>query len=496
MSSMLVRAKRELITRFAPASGSEAAGVAFATTLKSSATVMVDLFWQYVSTNNVGTVSRVERPQLISSRESKLYAPLVQVQCDVADYEAQRGGDGGVFFQTNLLSNFSSENSYRKGAKWQVSRNLWDFDRSLRAINFTWIDTLQLDAQGAGLVGSSIAALATVPLTMWTDGVPTMQKSMLVPCVVDARWAASEASYDPKNNVVVKHNLSDLSTIMDSAAQNSNDRARLGLGDTIRIESGWAKFLDPTTPAFGDIKHSASEFQNLSAMQNLMYQFVVERSNSSGNLFYGFVPPQNTTTYYQYYSNVSSIVASLISMVVADGLARESQGSTLMELKPEHDGNVTVVNLQFLAGGQKMAPFESSADQMKDHVPVWFTVERWGYGYGFKGQTVFFAVAVLFIHAVLCLCYFFATFWFWAFQSGWTSHSWKDMGDLVALALGSREPEEFRNAGAGIKNAKTLNVTMNIRERADSELELVANRRGGGLAPHEGLLKVRKRYGS
>lgn len=496
MPSLLVRAQRELAFRLAPAPGS-GSGVAFSTTLKSSAAMMADLFWQYISTHDVGTVSRVERPQLLSSRQSHVYAPLVQVQCDVADYDAQRGRGDGLFFQTNLLSNFSSANSYRGKPKWEVPRQFWDFDRPRSSINFTWIGTSELDVQQPGTMHASIAALVTIPSVSGTKqdngSHATEQKSILAPCVVDARWAATEVSYDPRNSVVVRHNLSDLSDFMDPAAQNADARGRLGLGDAILIEPDWAELLNPVRPGFGDVEQDPVVFQNRSAMQNLLYQFVVASSDGGDAQYYGFAPPQRVADA-EYYANVSSIVASLLGMVVADGLARASHGPTLMELGPGHGGNVTLVNLQFLAGGQEMDPFEHSVDDMRDLLPVTFLVRRWGYGYGLRGQTVMFAVVVLFIHAALCACYFVATFWFWAFQKGWTSHSWKDMGDLVALALGSREPTEFRNTGAGIKNPETLNVTMNIRERGASGLELVANWRGGGLA--EGPLRVRKRYGS
>lgn len=70
------------------------------------------------------------------------------------------------------------------------------------------------------------------------------------------------------------------------------------------------------------------------------------------------------------------------------------------------------------------------------------------------------------------------------------------MGELVALALVLREPDEFRNTGTGIKKWKIWNTTMKIRERGDSGLEMVANQNTGSLVPNEGLLRVRKKYGS
>ncbi|KAI0129793.1 hypothetical protein BJ170DRAFT_288296 [Xylariales sp. AK1849] len=500
MGGMLIRAERELGFRFARASPSSP-GVAFATTLKSSAAMLADLFWQYISTNNVGKASSVERPQLSSTDDSELYAPLVQVQCDIYENGAARQSQNGITFSTNLLSNFtdSSSNAYNQGNTWEVPRDLWDFDHSGRAIDFTWVDVSQLDTRDGKTVHASIGALATIPslwVSTWENGSQTAeQRSMLVPCMIDARWAAAQITYDPKNDLRVKHNLSDLSTFVDPAARNSNERARLGLSDTISINTRWAAYLNPDSPGFSDVKSNASDYQDLSAMENLLYQFVVPSTDEDGDLFYGFAPPQNVTNQ-DYYANITSVVAGLISMVVADGLARESHGASLMELKPEHGGNVTLVNLQYLAGGEKEEPFEWPASDLETKIPITFNVQRWGWGYGLKSQTVSFAVAVLFLHAALCVCYFMGTFIFWVSKGGWTSHSWKDVGDLVALALTSREPEEFRNSGAGITKSETLTATMNIRERGDSGIEVVANYNGGKLAMNESLLRVRKKYGS
>ncbi|KAK6079438.1 hypothetical protein SCUP234_05607 [Seiridium cupressi] len=493
MSSSLVRAKRELAFRFARSTTSSP-GVAFATTLKSSAAMMADLFWQYVSANGVGMVGSVERAQLMSTDSSQLYAPLVQVQCTSIDYDAAVNGDVDVSFETKLLNNFSSTNAYKMGNNWSIPPNLWNYNHSGRALDFRWVDASQLSSGDGGMSHATIGAIATVPsLSIWTweNGSETIEQKMtLVPCLVDARWAAVQITYDPKNSLIVKHNLSDMSVFVES-----NDRNQLGLSDTISIEPAWAELLNPTWPSYGDFKWNASDYQNLTAMEFLLYEFIVPSTDGNGNEYFGFVPPQNTSNQ-DYFANISSIVGSLLSMVVTDGLARVSHGSSLMELKPEHDGNVTLVNLQFMAGGEKMDPFKLSVSALGNYVPVSFKAQRWGYGYGLKSQTVLFAVSVLFLHALLCTCYFASTFVFWSRKGGWTSHSWKDLGELVALALVSREPEEFRHSGAGIKNSKTWNARMNIRERGDSGIEMVANRKGGTLAPKEGLLRVRKKYGS
>ncbi|ORY61719.1 uncharacterized protein BCR38DRAFT_411565 [Pseudomassariella vexata] len=505
MESFLGRTLRKL--SFARTLSASGTGVAVATTLHSSVVMLTDLFWEYISQNDVGEVYNVKRPKLLNSDSSSIYNPIVQVQCTTYDAWDLQNKSQSLKFQTNLLHNAtgSLRNPYGEDNGWKVDDALWNFQYKVNTMDFQWIDVSNLPTRSGGPVHSTIGALATLPIVRPigksdAEGTPLYESRIaLVPCMIDARWAATQLSYDPKNGMVVEHNLTTIASFLDADPYTPEHRVQYGLSDTLAMDPEWAALLNGW--GYANWTLNSLPYSNFSAVANLLVQFISDsdRNPLEMSTSYSFTPRLDYTEM-EYYANISSTVAGVVSMVVADGLAREQAPGTITALKPQHEDENGVemfeaINLQYQAGGEKMPVYNQTASDASTMVSINYDVQRWGYGYGLRSQTMLFAVVVLLLHVGLCVGYSLQAFFFWVTSTGFTSHSWKDIGDIVALALVSREPIEFRNAAAGIKNNKIWLTKMNVRERDSCEIELVVNRRAGTLGLTEGLLAVDKKYG-
>ena len=96
------------------------------------------------------------------------------------------------------------------------------------------------------------------------------------------------------------------------------------------------------------------------------------------------------------------------------------------------------------------------------------TVERFGYGWGFRGIAVKLAMVVLLLHAVLALGHviFFV-------GGGKTFNSWSTTGEMLALAWNSNPTDHLRNTSAGIGRTATWQQIIPVREMDGERLELV-----------------------
>ena len=113
-----------------------------------------------------------------------------------------------------------------------------------------------------------------------------------------------------------------------------------------------------------------------------------------------------------------------------------------------------------------------------------FTIERYGYGYGYQGSsTVVFGLAVLLTYAAVAIGYILYSIYHQVLGTGFTSRAWGQMGEILALALHSGRAGELQNVGGGVEERATWKMRVRVRELGVDRLELVVRREDLDGAP-------------
>lgn len=215
-------------------------------------------------------------------------------------------------------------------------------------------------------------------------------------------------------------------------------------------------------------------------VEALLSQFVISdinRINSPymalGAKFTTFAPPQTR-----------NVLPASIAAVVAEGLSRQAYNRTtpylvfdqgpdsstfkrLTQQKGWNSSGIGVTNMS-------LAAFD--ADYDGPWTPIDFTIERYGYGYGWRG--VVFGLAVLLTHAAMAIGHILYLTMNRVAGAGFTSSAWGEMGEMLALALHSGRARELQNVGGGVEETSTWRKRVWVQERGVDRLELVVGREG------------------
>ena len=469
ITEVTTNAQRALLTRTVEVNPNN---VSVATTLTQPILEMNGLFWDYVQDNKLGEINNVKRPKFVSTDSAPVYAPVVRVECAWFNYsEAIKSPGPNVSFPMDVLDNRSGISG-----PWPVHPSYWNFTRPKDITNFTWIDvSAYSDGNGRG---ASLGALITLPTLAMDDAYKSKntggvsQQSWLVPCLINAKWAAAKTQHEPRTGNQILHNITDPSAF---GVGHAND-VTYGLSDAIRIAPEWAALLN-----VAGIASTLATGENINAtmVEALLNQFVIMDQNliyspymAKGANFTAFAPPE---TY--------NVVPATIAAVVAEGLSRQAYGWTapfiLTEVGPN---NTTLARLTQQKGWDRsglivtnmsVAEFDEVVNGSFTSVDL--TVMRFGYGYGYKkSATVEFGIAILLIHAFAVMAYFIHTLHCRFSPTGFSSSAWGAMGEMLALALHSARATELQNVGGGVKATSTWQMKVRVRERGGGDrLELV-----------------------
>lgn len=458
--------------------------ISITTTLTHTIVELTGLFWVYIQENSLGLINSIKQPRLISADTAPIYAPVVQVECAWFNYsdaiKSPAPDNPVVTFPLDVLDNYTRA---RTSIAWPVNPSLWNFTRPMNATNFTWVDVSSYsDGDGPG---ASLGALITLP-TFAVDGARRndtfwdfSQQSFLIPCLINAKWAAAKIQYEPKVNNQIIQNITNPMALGVGDGQNVTKASRQpwGLSDTIHISPEWAALLNvagiPSASASGEIS-------NATMMESLLGQFVISDNNSIespymavGARFSTFAPP------------VYNVLPATIAAVVAEGLSRQVYNQTQPYLVFEGRNNTRFKRLTQQQGWSpsRMADTNMTlttfdTEMATSATQIGLIIERYGYGYGFKGSaTVAFALGVLLAHAVVAIGYILFSSYHRVFGTGFTSSAWGEMGEMLALALHSGRAHELHNVGGGVELESTWKMRVRVRERGVGDrLELVVGR--------------------
>jgi len=171
--------------------------LSISSTLSNSVVRLYSSLWDWMDNNllhpNQTLAEYIYRPVFNST--DLIYAPLVQVQCGAVGYDT---APQELHFTVANITNFTTSGSslYSSDATWIVPDEIWNVTRLDTTANFTWID---MGSSGETGWRPSGGALVTVPYNpnMFVDGADSVQSRLLIPCMIDARWAAADVRFDP-----------------------------------------------------------------------------------------------------------------------------------------------------------------------------------------------------------------------------------------------------------------------------------------------------------
>jgi hypothetical protein len=182
--------------------------VAVASTLTSLLTELIGLFADFVESDSTytGRARSLLQPRFRPAEDS--FASLVQVQCtpfSYHDYVETGKGEGSPGFRASGLRNLSlaagsADDGYRWSSQWNLPEGQWNMSRDLEETTFKCMDIVTGDANSQ----PSLGALFMLPFARNTTR-GLAQDSLILPCVIDSRWAKVDVSYDPVVDKLVFH---------------------------------------------------------------------------------------------------------------------------------------------------------------------------------------------------------------------------------------------------------------------------------------------------
>jgi hypothetical protein len=102
-----------------------------------------------------------------------------------------------------------------------------------------------------------------------------------------------------------------------------------------------------------------------------------------------------------------------------------------------------------------------------------FRILRYGYGYGFRGVTIYIATVALLLHVLVALIHIGVVM-----TKGMSSSSWGSVGEMIVLAVNSQPTEKLQKTCAEVDETATWGFIVKVREprKIISELFLLEMR--------------------
>ncbi|KAK4069608.1 uncharacterized protein Triagg1_7032 [Trichoderma aggressivum f. europaeum] len=386
-------------------------GTVIAATQSNWVVRLYALFNRYIQLHHLGPVNSISNPMYTSA--DPIYAPVVQVQCHAID--GASANHSGISFLTNKLTNYTEAGAICNG------RN--------GLVNFNWVDLSSekaLEGRGGGQTTKldstwrpSIGAVATIPGMLGNQ--PT---SYIVPCIVDARWAASSAWYEPSMSGTVKGNLSNPGILTRSTVgfnldgsvpAKAKSRQQWGIGDPIHISPNWAELLN--TPG-----HLVGSSITATSIEAMLYSYVTRLNNAD---FAVFTMTSSDGTFVtdsaDLMERAADKVATILSLAIADGLSRITDWSDSLVVLDTNGDNITYSYLNALSDRNDYADWTSYDIEANTFLRL--RVQRYGWAYGWSIITIL-SIVVLSMHISMVVWY--------------TGYQFRKGGDSIELFAGKK----------------------------------------------------------
>ncbi|KAF2120902.1 hypothetical protein BDV96DRAFT_280674 [Lophiotrema nucula] len=451
-------AQRELDIRLAPGdydSGERIPTEAYTTVTTELTTMSLGTFYNYARRRNIGGLKDVEYPRLRISVSSPIYQPVVHVNCQMDMY-----GDGdrrNISFPS-AQSGWADDSEYKQDPfVVEADSEILDGLPSLEP-RFSWYKDTRKNA------ASSLLALAIVPALARNDTGDEFQTSAVTACSIDARWAASEVSYQPTNSTLVSSNVTDTITDKLDRRYHASQMSEYALSEKpLDLQLDWAAFLDANQTG----TENGTSTTNKSAMA-VFLALPIANIKSQGNNLATFQVPNITTSNLN--GAIEEAVPMLLGVVVADSIARTVSLNTIPWLITKSTPNSDFIPLPIC-----LAPDSTLHGEFNSNTTIYsvrLELDRYGYGYAIHNKATRFAIAALVIYAfIVCLhlIYILGAVMTRRYYGG---DCWENVGDLVALSVNSPPTHRLYGTSAGVAKTGTWKNMVKVRGSGHDHLEL------------------------
>lgn len=415
-------------------------GKASAMSLNSFITGALTTFWAYAEDNFGGTALEATQPKIAPAPDAKIFAPRVHVVCNTYAFNQSNTSD-----LTSMTFPMLTTDSPPDAKAMRVPEWTWNYARPMNSSNFTWVPLPE--ASGS----PSIGAVFTIPVVERGDypGSPWFQASELVACSVYAQWAPVDTWYEPTADDQVSYSVADANaeSCLDFPSSPSTTREAIN----ITLDMGYANAINtPIDFVTGDE----------SVFYGMIQNFIFPSTDLLGGAM--FHSPYTATTNgtfatYQTQRSRSMLLSTVLATVTTDGLARIAGNgvwpySTPMFVQEESSSDLVGIFPQTDETGGFTEPLNTTATSMKDWLRLEIQVQRYGYGYQWRGsKTVHFAIVVLLVHVAMAVGHLLYVLWKICVLGQGIGSSWDQITELIALAVNSKSSSRMQNTCAGIE---------------------------------------------
>ena len=367
-------------------------------------------------------------------------------------------GDKNIAFQTNLLSII---NETANNGSWEVPESVLKLATSPSPSNqeviFRWVDM--------SVYNPSISTLLGGVFISTNDEIETA----IYPCTLAAYYTPVNVWYDPNAAATVFQDTPDPMDIV-KRLSSAGDSEKQDLIQPIEVSPTWLDGINTPNYEMGWNHSDPSTNLTLLEAEAASFGFL------HGDLTWKLSPA----------GPIPFLFATVLSMQLADGLARVNFGYETLVIKEytpnsdNHTGRLHDLDNVNIGGwgGQPSGNWEvignyaatARTTNSSHNTEILWKVDRFGYGWGFTGNdqvTLGLGVAILLVHAAIVVAYVTNVMMTNAVSKERTLGNWNHMGEMIALAVGSREPSDgsLDNTSAGIERLKTWGVIVRVRNR-------------------------------
>jgi len=433
---------------------------AYTTVITEQASRTLGSFYNFARHTNTGGIGDIAYPRLRITADTPLLQPVVMVKCSMSFWNWDSIRENISFPD---ISQAWRPAGLNYGTPGYVDAEDVIFD-GLPDENsrFEWYKESGMNTS------TSMLALAIVPIVATNSSTDEYRSSAIVACSTDARWAASDAYYQPANSTIVSSNVSDTlsNTLSETDWQYGESLVtKYALSHKpLNLQLDWAALLNGNQTS----RSADNSTSNSTGMAMFLNSAIDSRKLDDGKTT-AFSAPNVTST--DAGGAIEEALAMLIGVVLTDGIARSSS-LVYSLLKTNATARSEVVTILEVYLGPNSDYTWGPGRYVPDFYSVRIKLDSYGYGYGLWNTALWVAMAVLLLFTLLVLVHVAVLSYAGFTGRYYGGKCWEDVAGLVALAMNTTPTTRLHGTSAGVDCSETWKAVVKIREIGGEHLEL------------------------